>query len=174
MVAPMGNSPGSHSSENCSLQGASAELEGSVNTCSHNIADLLPHSGAMCLLNAIASWNETDITCFAESHRSDTNPLRHGDVLPIHAGIEYVAQAMAIHGTLCEQRAGRPRIGYLAVLSNVDWFVPRLDDLPGKLEAQAEKLMATESGFNYAFRLLHESRTLLEGQAVIALQDAAR
>ena len=138
------------------------------------IGSLLPHSGDMCLLDSVVNWNENSIECRASSHRNCANPLRHQEVLPIQAGIEYLAQAMAIHGTLCEQRAGRPRSGYLTVLTNVDWYCSRLDDLPRDLRALARKLLSTEGGLNYSFSLYHEQRLLLEGQAVVALQDLAR
>ncbi len=141
---------------------------------SQAISSLLPHSGAMCLLERVEAWDEITIECRAISHRDPANPLRHQGQLPVQAGIEYLAQAMAIHGTLCEQRVGRPRMGYLAVLSRVDWYCSRLDDLPGELTVIAEKQAVSGGGYSYYFRLYHGQRLLLEGQAVVALQDNER
>lgn len=135
------------------------------------IDSLLPHSGAMCLLQRVHQWDDQSIECRTESHLDFANPLRVVDQLPVQAGIEYVAQAMAIHGTLGEQRQGRPRIGYLAVLSKVDWYCDRLDDLPGELRVCAQQQAASEGGFSYSFSLYHRDRVLLEGQAIVALQD---
>ncbi len=135
------------------------------------LSSLLPHSGSMCLLDRIVAWDEHRIELLARSHCDPANPLRHRGLLPIHAGIEYAAQGMAVHGTLCEQRENRPRPGFLAALSNVDWYCIRLDDLPGELRVLADKLTATQGGSSYRFSLYHEQQLLLEGQAVVALQD---
>lgn len=138
---------------------------------------LLPHSGTMCLLAQVNHWDERHIECVANSHRDADNPLRVGNCLPVEAGIEYAAQAMAIHGSLCERarlssdaaQAYRPRLGYLAVLSRVQWQVQRLDDVPAELSVQAEQLMATEDGSSYQFSLRSGDKTLLSGEAVVAL-----
>lgn len=131
---------------------------------------LLPHSGEMCLLNEVSRWDETLIECRALSHCLLSNPLREGDQLPVHAGIEYAAQAMAIHGSLCADQQAEPRRGYLAVLSRVDWKVERLDQFDEALTVTAEKLMALADGSSYAFRLYCRQQLLIEGQAVVALQ----
>jgi len=135
------------------------------------LSSLLPHSGSMCLLDRVVAWDEQRIELFAHSHCDPANPLRHRGLLPIHAGIEYAAQGMAIHGSLCEQRESRPRSGFLAALSNVDWYCMRLDDLPGELRVLANKRAATQSGSSYHFSLYHDQQLLLEGQAVVALQN---
>ncbi|CAA0106534.1 Uncharacterised protein [Zhongshania aliphaticivorans] len=135
------------------------------------LASLLPHSGAMCLLDKVLSWDERIIHCRAESHRNANNPLRDRGILPIHAGIEYAAQAMAIHGRLCQGQEGGLKIGYLVVLTGVDWYCPRLDDLPEALMIAAERVVAANNGFNYRFSLTHQSKVLLEGQAVVALEE---
>jgi predicted hotdog family 3-hydroxylacyl-ACP dehydratase len=97
--------------------------------------------------------------------------LRNATGLPISAGIEYAAQAMAVHGALGAKDSGRPRSGYLAVLSRVEWFRETLDDLPGELAVVAHRLASSESGSNYRFQVFHEGQSLLEGQAVVALRD---
>ena len=135
------------------------------------LATLLPHSGAMCLLEGVCSWDERLIRCRAVSHQYPHNPLRDGGLLPVRAGIEYAAQAMAVHGSLCNGDKTKPKIGYLAVLSSIDWYCSRLDDLPDPLIVMAERLVATGGGFSYHFSLSHQDNLLLEGQAVVVLQD---
>lgn len=134
---------------------------------------LLPHAGSMCLLQQVTGWNDDHISCIATSHCAGDNPLRVADWLPVEAGIEYAAQAMAIHGALCGDggEKGVPRMGYLAVLSRVSWSVQRLDDLAGELLIRADKLVATADGSHYHFELLHGGSSLLQGQAVIALAE---
>ena len=60
----------------------------------------LPHAGRMCLLERLAAWDNDSITCLASSHRDANNPLRRGGRLHAVAGVEYAAQAMALHGSL--------------------------------------------------------------------------
>lgn len=132
----------------------------------------------MCLLDEVISWDEQTIICESHSHRLTDNPLRSGDHLPVEAGIEYAAQAMAIHGSLLarasqseQQESARPRIGYLAVLSKVEWSVMRLDDVPGGLEVRASCIAASAAGSQYQFTLSAAGRELLSGQALVALSD---
>ena len=135
----------------------------------HTLRGLLPHSGSMCLLESVASWDAVQISCVAKSHRFPDNPLVCGGVLPVEAGIEYAAQGMAIHGHLSRRESGAPKIGYLAVLSKVRWQVERLDDLPGPLQVEARLLVATEEGSHYEFCVNHSGNELISGQAVVAL-----
>ena len=64
----------------------------------------IPHKGSMCLLDGVTQWSEAEIVCHATSHRDPGNPLRSVDRdvngLGITAGIEYAAQAMAVHGAI--------------------------------------------------------------------------
>ena len=64
------------------------------------IAALIPHAGAMCLLDAVLAWDATTIACVASSHRSPANPLAGERRLDAVCGVEYAAQAMAVHGGL--------------------------------------------------------------------------
>ena len=70
------------------------------------IAALIPHQGAMCLLSAVERYDERTIVCRATSHASESNPLRLGGRLPALAGIEYGAQALALHCALLNGDAG--------------------------------------------------------------------
>ena len=60
----------------------------------------LPHQGAMSLLDEIVKWDAATVHALARAHRSPDHPLRRGGELPITAGIEYGAQAAAVHGAL--------------------------------------------------------------------------
>lgn len=64
------------------------------------IAAHIPHQGDMCLLDRVVKWDEQRIQCQAGSHRLGDNPLRSRDRLSAACGIEYAAQAMAVHGAL--------------------------------------------------------------------------
>ena len=136
------------------------------------IAARIPHQGSMCLLDAVVDWSATAISCRAISHLDPANPLRGEGRLGAANGIEYAAQAMAMHGALLAQASDQPRQGYLTSVRSVQLHVARLDDLPGELSVQAERLSGDSNHILYQFSLSHAGRCLLTGRAAVVL-DAA-
>jgi len=70
----------------------------------------------MCLLDEVLSWNATRVQCRSSTHRDASNPLRNRGCLAAVCGIEYAAQAMAVHGALIASRIamspkGTPSLG---------------------------------------------------------------
>jgi len=133
------------------------------------IAAHIPHQGGMCLLEAVDEWSENAIACRALSHTDPANPLRAEGRLGAANGIEYAAQAMAIHGALLANVDDQPRQGYLTSVRSVSLHVARLDDLPGELKVHAERLSGDANNILYQFSLSHEGRCLLEGRAAVVL-----
>ncbi|MFT4100813.1 MAG: 3-hydroxylacyl-ACP dehydratase, partial [Burkholderiaceae bacterium] len=61
------------------------------------IAAILPHRGAMSLLDAVVAVDATRIECLSDSHRRAPHPMADADGrLGIACAIEYGAQAMAL------------------------------------------------------------------------------
>lgn len=137
------------------------------------IAAHIPHQGNMCLLDAVTEWSDAAITCRAGSHTDPANPLRAEGRLGAANGIEYAAQAMAVHGSLLAQAGDQPRQGYLTSVRSVQFHVARLDDLPGELSVQAERLSGDDNNILYQFSLSHAGRCLLEGRTAVMLDAAA-
>jgi predicted hotdog family 3-hydroxylacyl-ACP dehydratase len=137
------------------------------------IAGHIPHQGSMCLLDAVSEWSESAITCLATSHSDPANPLRAEGRLGAANGIEYAAQAMAIHGALLANGDDLPRQGYLTSVRSVSLHVARLDDLPGELAVQAERLSGDANNILYQFSLSHGGRCLIEGRAAVVLDASA-
>ena len=127
----------------------------------------------MCLLDAVVDWSETAIACRAISHLDPANPLRAAGRLGAANGIEYAAQAMAMHGALLAQANDPPRQGYLTSVRSVQMHVARLDDLPGEISVEAERLSGDSNHILYQFSLSHAGRCLLEGRAAVVLDAAA-
>ena len=123
----------------------------------------------MCLLDAVVDWSETAISCVATSHADPANPLRADGRLGAAAGIEYAAQAMAIHGALLADDDSAPRQGYLASVRGVSLHVDRLDNLPGHLDVRAERLSGDTGNVLYQFSVSHAGRCLLAGRATVVL-----
>mgnify|MGYP006433884503 FL=1 len=132
------------------------------------IEALIPHSGAMSLLNEVLKWDEDHIICLANSHRSKHNPLRNENALSSVCGVEYAAQAMAVHRALSKSDPHEePHPGYLASIKNLDLMVSRLDDIVSDLVIEAKFLMRDKEFLVYQFRVLSEDLGLLSGRAII-------
>lgn len=136
------------------------------------LEDLLPHVGAMRLLDAIVRWNDAEIECVAHSHRDPANPLAVDGVLPAACGLEFGAQAMAIHGALVAGRAAKPRVGLLVAAHELAWRVARLDTVPGALTVRARRLLGSAQQVAYEFDVLDGARSLVSGRASVMLAVA--
>ena len=132
------------------------------------VRELVPHQGAMCLLEEVMAWDESAIACRATSHRDPSNPLRSAEGLSAIMGVEYAAQAVAVHGSL-NNKSQKPRVGYLAGLRDVACFVERLDTEPGDLTVRATKVAAEGGRLLYDFRIDAGGRELLKGRLSVVL-----
>lgn len=133
------------------------------------IAARIPHSGAMCLLHSVQAWDDTSITCTATNHRDNTHPLRVNEQLPMLCGIEYGAQAMAVHGSLRENNSQKE--GYLVSVRDVTCHAARLDTIAGELTVRAEVQQAADNISHYRFSLHSASQCLLEGLAMVMIKQ---
>jgi predicted hotdog family 3-hydroxylacyl-ACP dehydratase len=139
----------------------------------------IPHQGTMCLLDEVLTWNATRVQCRSSTHRDATNPLRAYDRLAAVCGIEYAAQAMAVHGALIASRiTASPKseaiVGYLASVRNVVLYADRLDDVGTDLVATAERVTGDERTVLYDFSVSGNERILLAGRATIVFNTAIR
>jgi len=138
------------------------------------IAAHIPHQGSMCLLQRVETWDAEHIRCAAISHRDPANPLRTHGRLGAACGIEYAAQAMAVHGALVGAgEAGEARHGYLTSVRGVTLNVARLDDLKADLVIEAERLGGDGNTILYAFSVRADETTLLAGRAAVVLDATA-
>jgi predicted hotdog family 3-hydroxylacyl-ACP dehydratase len=132
------------------------------------IAQLIPHQGAMSLLERVASWDESSIVALSATHRAADHPLRsHGRLRAVHL-CEYGAQAAALHGGLVARAAGTIAApGYLVSLRDVSFTCTRIDDLDGELEIRAELLLHDGGSWQYRFAASHAGNTLAGGRLAI-------
>lgn len=136
------------------------------------IAGLIPHGDAMCLLDGVVHWDADHIQCTSRSHRAVDNPLRVAGRIPALCGIEYAAQAMAVHGGLAGKVGSRPRAGYLASLRDVECSRESLDDLEGDLTVEARQVAGDGVHVIYLFKLRVGEVQVLHGQAMVVLDTA--
>lgn len=129
--------------------------------------ELVPHHGAMCLLDEVLDWNADTIACRASSHRDPANPLRGPDGLAAITGVEYAAQAAAAHGALAGNFSGR---GYLARLRDVVCSVEHLHTEAENLTVRATRVAAEGGRLLYDFRIDAGGRELLKGRLSVVLR----
>jgi predicted hotdog family 3-hydroxylacyl-ACP dehydratase len=136
------------------------------------IEALIPHAGRMCLLHAVLAWDGDHIRCLANSHRAADNPMRIDGELAGICGVEYAAQAMALHGRLALQEQ-TSSAGYLMSVRDVVCHVARMDEFDGDLVIEARRLMGDADGAVYGFSVSAGNALLLEGRAAVILQGQA-
>jgi predicted hotdog family 3-hydroxylacyl-ACP dehydratase len=136
-----------------------------------DLCRLIPHHGTMCLLDAVERWDDGSIVCTTMSHRDAANPLRRDDQLEAICGLEYAAQAMAVHvGLLRRETERRLTVGYLGAVKDLVLHADRLEDMKGALSVQATRLVGETDSFIYTFRVSAERQELLEGRASIFIK----
>jgi predicted hotdog family 3-hydroxylacyl-ACP dehydratase len=128
---------------------------------------LIPHAGAMCLLDSVLEYDAEYIVCETGTHRDPVNPLRNGQGLSALTLAEYAAQAMAAHGALLAE--GRAQPGMLAALRGFRLHVETIHDIPGNIRVRAQRRLARKEGLLYEFSATDGARLLAEGRISIAL-----
>jgi predicted hotdog family 3-hydroxylacyl-ACP dehydratase len=139
----------------------------------------IPHQGRMCLLDEVIAWDARHIRCSTGTHRALDNPLRSHDRLGIACGIEYAAQAMALHGALASAAAGATagaaaRAGLLAGVRDVRLHVTRLDDIESDLFCEVTHVAGDNLTALYEFALRDKDNSLLTGRASVVLDAGTR
>jgi len=130
---------------------------------------LLPHAGRMRLIDRVVSYDEHKIVCESDSHRLADHPLVEGARLSIVCGLEYGAQAMALHGALMAAEGGHPRRGYLVAASNLRWSTERLDTYEAPLIIEANSEFRSENQVAYRFEIRVDAKVVLTGEARVQL-----
>jgi predicted hotdog family 3-hydroxylacyl-ACP dehydratase len=153
-----------------------------------SIAARIPHAGSMCLLHSVASCTDNSIECMAISHTGSNNPLRHQGVLAPLSLIEYAAQAMAVHGSLLQERVALklqseqdeqgehtqtpPPQGRLVSVRNVELFTTDLSLHPAPMRLCCELLLGDAQSSTFSFTAHAGDQLLGQGRASVMLVQA--
>lgn len=130
----------------------------------------IPHQGSMCLLDHVTSWDEQHIACSATSHQLANHPLRYREQLSTACGVEYAAQAMAVHGALLAPAdQEKPRAGFLISIRGTTIHRARLDDIKQALTIRAVLMHSNGDNILYEFSLHAKDDLLLNGRAAVVL-----
>lgn len=132
---------------------------------------LIPHEGRMCLIDSVEEWGPIEIRCLTRSHLDSNNPLRREGRLESLCGLEYAAQAMAIHiGLAASTDWSGPHVGYIGGIQNCTMHQEYLDVVASELEIQAIQLFTQEHRAIYSFSLSGNGEPLLNGRASLFLK----
>lgn len=123
----------------------------------------------MCLLQRVEDWDAQAVRCSASSHRAPDNPLRAQGRLAAACGIEYAAQAMAVHGALLAQQQAPAQVGFLASVRGATLHVGRLDDIAADLTVEARQFSSDGNNVLYDFWIRADGRILLDGRAAVII-----
>jgi predicted hotdog family 3-hydroxylacyl-ACP dehydratase len=120
----------------------------------------VPQKNGMCLLDEVLSWDSEQVWCRSATHHRADHPLRAHAQLGSASAIEYAAQAVAVHGALCESGShGNTRIGLLASVRDVELAVVRLDTVAGDLLVHVRRIQSDARGALYAFDVSEQRTT---------------
>lgn len=143
------------------------------------IEQRLPHAGTMSLLDEIIAADESTLTAQAVSHRDADNPLRIDGKIAMVNGVEYAAQAMAVHGSLVLEKklaANKEQLevsqGYIATVRNIELnaaYFPDADSSSEPLLIKVAQLMSDQNGFTYQFDIHCEQQLLISGRITVFL-----
>ncbi len=130
------------------------------------IEHLVPHAGAMCLLDAVTAWDAAHIACTSAAPGPD-HPLARSGRVPAIAACEYAAQAVAVHGALLDgvQEAGD---GMLAKLSEVELGSAFFPAGTAPVTVRAELLGRLAAGCLYAFDVASTGQAVASGRLIVA------
>lgn len=135
------------------------------------IEALIPHQGAMSLLQCVQSWDAVSIHCQSTNHRAPLHPMARQGSLAAICGVEYAAQAMAVHGALLAQ-AGVAKAGLLASLRDVACRAMPLDQAGPVLDIRAHRVFAEDAHVIYGFSISCDGGEILSGRAAVVLAAA--
>jgi len=134
-------------------------------------SQLIPHSGSMCLLEKIISWDEKQVICSTQSHQLENNPLRSdGELNAIHV-IEYGAQAVAVHGGLLAFKQGKTiKPGYLAAVRQIKLHQSHLDSITSPLTVEATQMLCNGGNLVYSFSITADNQAVADGRVTVMIR----
>lgn len=135
------------------------------------LSKFLPHGNDMCLLSSVEYWDASSITCLTSTHQNHDNPLRRQGILGMIAGLEYAAQAMAVHvGLTTDIAKHNASLGYLGAVRDLQIGSRTFQQFAEDLTIKATLLLAQHMSFIYTFSMNTSQMTILQGRASIFIK----
>ena len=127
------------------------------------IEALVPHGGAMCLIDEVQSHDDLRIVCASMRHLSPDNPLRrNGRLSSVHA-IEFAAQAAALHMALRGAEHAQ-RSGMLVSVHGCRLHADALSGIAQPLRIEAHRTAIVGSLASYRFLVETSAGPVAEGR----------
>jgi predicted hotdog family 3-hydroxylacyl-ACP dehydratase len=147
-----------------------------------SLAQFIPHSGPMVLLDRVVTWDENSIVCLAKSHKDPANPLRLNGCLSSVQTIEYTAQAVSLHAALMCIYTQKPidglaeakaiETGFLAVVRDFELLDVCLDDFDDEfLELSAQMSSMGPRMIQYHVQSRLGGTTISKGLISLVVKD---
>ncbi|MEM7526920.1 MAG: phosphotransferase [Pseudomonadota bacterium] len=132
--------------------------------------DRMPHKGPMRLIDRIVAADETTIQCIAKDHQGADYPLRLSGALMTVSLVELGAQAAAAHVSLVA--IDGHHTGLLLSLAAVEVLGETVHEDPERLQVEATRLAFGEQGAKYRFIVSAAERSILQGEAMMRMEEA--
>ena len=137
------------------------------------IRALLPHRGAMCLIDIVERCDEASISCTTRQHLHADNPLRRRGRLSIVHAIEFAAQAAALHAALTLPSTPSPRAGLLVSVRHCALHASALDRDGGALTIEARRSAHSATFSTYEFGVDAANGRLASGRIGVYFEGMA-
>lgn len=142
-----------------------------------DLAKLLPHGAAMCLIDNVLDHNEHGLKCQTEQHQASNCVLLRNGRISLFAAVEMAAQAAALHAARQIVEGSLESVAPM-VLGAIRGLEYERDDL--NLRELAEPLMvdvqlqhANDATAIYAFSLTAGNMVLMAGRMTLLRTDIA-
>ncbi len=135
------------------------------------IAERIPHADNMVLLDKCVSHDSQGLTCLSSSHVDKSNPLRTSKGLSAICGIEYAAQAIALHSSLLN--TNKVGVGFLAICKNINCKLRYLDTITTEIMVRVEYIAGSADlgllQYGFLLSTVDDKQDLLSGELGIAI-----
>lgn len=131
------------------------------------IAQLIPHGEAMCLLDQITDWDEHQLNATTASHRREDNPLIENGRMDTVTLVEYGAQAAAVHAALQQSGLGAARPAYLGAIKKLHLFSQIIDTSVAELQIRTQCIFNDNNGAIYDISANAHEINLMAGRIVL-------
>ncbi len=134
------------------------------------VADLLPHSGRMVLLDRVAAADDENL-CAEVAIRADS-AFCDGAAVGAWVGIEYMAQAIAAHaGWLARRRGDAVRVGFLLGSRKYEAAVPAFA-VGSVLQVHAHRVLQGDNGLGaFECRIEHDGTVVATATVTVFQPD---
>lgn len=130
------------------------------------IAALIPHGKAMCMLDEVVAWDVQQIRCRSSYFAHSDNPLFEKGQLDSVLLLEYAAQAAAVHAALLQSTLGSARPAYVGAVKSVEILKP-VSDNRSAIDIEAHCLLNNSSGAIYEVLAHQQGDLLIRGRLIL-------